>query len=198
MPSMTDSDSDSTQQADMPATGKRHSSKRRSAPILANGLTVQQECFAVAVSEGGSYADAYRGCYDCSNSKITTVYRMAYELGQHHKVGERIQQLVRERVRFGQHSPAALRQFVVERLVHEAKNCDAPGPRIKAIELIGKLADVGAFAQAVEDASKTAKSADTLKREIVQRLASLLGEGQAMLDITPADSAKVIDHKAKD
>jgi hypothetical protein len=42
-------------------------------------------------------------------------------------------------------NPLQIREFVVDSLQHEARTAQKPGDRLRALELLGKLADVAAF-----------------------------------------------------
>lgn len=64
-----------------------------------------------------------------------------------------------------------MRNFVANRLLEESDNPD-PKIRLKAIELIGKLTDVGAFTERIETKS-TNLSADELDRAIKEKLQAI-------------------------
>ena len=54
------------------------------------------------------------------------------------------QQQAVQRLRYSQ-NPLQIRSFVVDSLQHEARTAQRPADRLRALELLGKLADVGAF-----------------------------------------------------
>jgi hypothetical protein len=66
-----------------------------------------------------------------------------------------------------------LRAYTTNKLIEESENPD-PKVRIKALELLGKVKDVGLFTEKVEITHKT-KSDDELEAEIRQRLEVYMG-----------------------
>lgn len=107
-------------------------------------LTPKQRKFVRAMAEGSSKREAYLQAYDTrkdSRSVGITACHVAQEpkiqaaLAQHQAV---------ERLRYSQ-NPDQIRSFVVDQLQHEAKTAQKPNDRLRALELLGKLADVAAF-----------------------------------------------------
>lgn len=107
-------------------------------------LTPKQRKFVRAMAEGSSKREAYLQAYDTrkdSRSVGITACHVAQEpkiqaaLAQHQAV---------ERLRYSQ-NPDQIRTFVVDQLQHEAKTAQKPNDRLRALELLGKLADVAAF-----------------------------------------------------
>lgn len=58
-----------------------------------SGLTPQQDKFAQLVSEGNSYADAYRGAYNAEKMGINTIYVKSSELMSEGKISVRVREL---------------------------------------------------------------------------------------------------------
>lgn len=77
-----------------------------------------------------------------------------------------------------------LRSYTTNKLIEESENPD-PKVRIKALELLGKVKDVGLFTEKVEVTHKT-KSDDELEAEIRQRLEIYMGK----LDIVDAEEVE--------
>lgn len=107
-------------------------------------LTPQEKQFVQAIAEGASKRDAYIEAYEpqgSSRSTTTAAWRVAErkDVKQAIAVQEGIQ-----RLRYSQ-NPLDIRNFVVDSLQHEARTAQRPADRLKALELLGKLADVGAF-----------------------------------------------------
>jgi len=65
-----------------------------------------------------------------------------------------------------------LRGYVVAKLLEETKNPD-PRIRLKSLELVGKLTEVGSFTERIEVTTKT-ESTDELQDRIRSKLATLL------------------------
>jgi hypothetical protein len=107
-------------------------------------LTPQEKQFVQAIAEGASKRDAYIEAYEpqgSSRSTTTAAWRVAErkDVKQAIAVQEGIQ-----RLRYSQ-NPLQIREFVVDSLQHEARTAQKPGDRLRALELLGKLADVDAF-----------------------------------------------------
>lgn len=59
-------------------------------------LTPKQEGFCQRVASGSNYSDSYRGAYDCSHMKGSTINRNAAALEKDNKIATRIQVLNRK------------------------------------------------------------------------------------------------------
>lgn len=107
-------------------------------------LTPKQRKFVRAMAEGSSKREAYLQAYDTSGDP-KRVGVDAWEVANNPKVAKAIeQQQAVERLRYSQ-NPDQIRTFVVDQLQHEAKTAQKPNDRLRALELLGKLADVAAF-----------------------------------------------------
>lgn len=76
-------------------------------------------------------------------------------------------------------SATQIRHLVTNKLIQETENPD-PKVRIKALELLGKIGDVGLFTEKTE-VTITHQTTDDLRAKLKQRL-------QALRDVTPAES----------
>lgn len=61
-------------------------------------LTPKQAKFALAVANGSSLADAYRGAYNVRNMKAETIHGRAHELAKDGKVAGRIKEIQQDTV----------------------------------------------------------------------------------------------------
>jgi hypothetical protein len=86
-------------------------------------------------------------------------------------------------------SSVQIRHLVTNKLIQETENPD-PKVRIKALELLGKIGDVGLFTDKTE-ITVTHQSTDDLRAKLKQRL-------QALRDVTPVEEAITIDGQALD
>lgn len=84
-------------------------------------------------------------------------------------------------------SATQIRHLVTNKLVQETENPD-PKVRIKALELLGKIGDVGLFTEKTE-ITVTHQSTDDLRSKLKQRL-------QALRDVTPEEEPITIDGQA--
>ena len=78
---------------------------------------------------------------------------------------------------------ARLRNYVTNKLILESDDNDAR-IRIRALELLGKISDVGLFTEKSEITYKT-KSDDELDEELEKRIQSILTKNT--IDITPEE-----------
>lgn len=107
-------------------------------------LTPKQRQFVRAMAEGASKRDAYLSAYD-AHADSRSVGITACHIAAQPKIKSAIeQQRAVERLRYSQ-NPFQIREFVVDSLQHEARTAQKPGDRLRALELLGKLADVAAF-----------------------------------------------------
>ena len=139
------------------------------------GLTGKQSSFAKLVAEGSTLAGAYREAYDAEKMKPNTVFSSASRLMDKPQIAARVKVLVRAQEEDAQHDAARIRRFVIERLHVEAENADNASARIRALELLGKLSDVGAFVERIETDIKDERTAAEIEAELKETLASLLG-----------------------
>jgi hypothetical protein len=107
-------------------------------------LTAKQKQFVQAVAAGATNREAYLQAYDVSGSS-STISSTASRIAANPKVRAGIDQQVSvNRLRYSQ-NPLQIRSFVVDSLQHEARTAQRPADRLRALELLGKLADVAAF-----------------------------------------------------
>lgn len=107
-------------------------------------LTPKQRKFVRAMAEGSSKREAYLQAYD-TRKDSRSVGITACHVAQEPKIQAALaQQQAVERLRYSQ-NPDQIRTFVVDQLQHEAKTAQKPNDRLRALELLGKLADVAAF-----------------------------------------------------
>jgi len=107
-------------------------------------LTPKQRQFVRGLAEGMSKRDAYVSAYDAkADSRSTGI--TACTIAANPKIQLALQQQKAvERLRYSQ-NPLQIRSFVVDSLQHEARTAQRPADRLRALELLGKLADVSAF-----------------------------------------------------
>lgn len=99
------------------------------------------------------------------------------------------QQILKEYAHSIVTSATQIRHLVTNKLIQETENPD-PKVRIKALELLGKIGDVGLFTEKTE-ITVTHQSTDDLRARLKQRL-------NALRDVTPAEEPITIDGQALD
>ena len=145
-------------------------------------LTPKQREFARLVALGESKAGAYRGAYN-SKGKPTTQRSKGYELSQRADIKDTIEAFAQAKVFAEQHTPAQIRAFVIQQLTqHATDNEFPPATRVKALELLGKVAEVGAFVDRKEVVN--VQSSQTVRERLMQKLKHI-GSGTTG-DNTPA------------
>ena len=78
-----------------------------------------------------------------------------------------------QRLRYSQ-NPLDIRNFVVDSLQHEARTAQKPGDRLRALELLGKLADVDAFQTRTVITHERAGDTTARLREKLARLGGVI------------------------
>ena len=79
-----------------------------------------------------------------------------------------------------------VRHMVVNKLIQETENPDAR-IRVKALELLGKVSDVGLFTEK-QEITVTHQTSDDLRARLRQKL-------QKMVDVTPVEDAEIVDEE---
>lgn len=141
-----------------------------------NGLTVKQEAFAASVASGATLASSYRAAYDAGAMSASAIHNEASRLMDHPGIAHRVNALVRERQAKSSYDSARIMSHVVERLHAESIDTDnPPSARVRALELLGRLGAVQAFAPASADAVTDAAPAD-LAASLEARLRAMLAK----------------------
>ena len=110
-----------------------------------DGLTRKQRAFALATLECATLSEAYRQTYDAAGMRPASIRKEASKLIANPAVARLIERKTAEKERDQRTEGARLREFIRERLVREATEADSDAARVRAVELLGKLAGVQAF-----------------------------------------------------
>ena len=134
----------------------------------ASGLTLKQEAFAVALSEGATNVEAYRKAYDASGMQQTSVEVEGCKLASHPKVTQRVQDLLAVKQAKAAHVEARASDRIWRGVWELAEGEDTP-PAVKAtaLGLAAKLA--GMLTDKVEVTAPG--SAHDIEQELIARLA---------------------------
>ncbi len=135
-------------------------------------LTGKQEIFCQRIVDGYTQADAIRAAYDVSKSSNQAIYVMGCKAMANPKIVERVAEIRAARDRVTSLDGVALKAFVIERLKIEAEEAKQDGARVRALELLGKLTEVGAFAEQRIDISprKTEQQVEREIKDLLERL----------------------------
>jgi hypothetical protein len=131
-------------------------------------LTGKMKAFAHAVALGETKAEAYRKAYKANASKRTMACK-PYELMRDERIQREVQayQLALEAEKH--RNPAQLKALLVQQLVqHSLDEEFPPAQRMKALQLIGNLFEVGAFLERKESVI-VHKSSD-IRTRLLERL----------------------------
>ena len=146
-------------------------------------LTAKQACFVRAlVSTDGdgkpmSLSQAYRECYDVSRMTAKSVHERASILASQNKVRARREALEAQKDASAVRSTHSRLEFIISQLELEAlgKGADSnSASRVRALELLGKLADQGGSLFQDRVQHDAPRDADAIKAELEQRLSRLL------------------------
>lgn len=171
-------------------------------------LTSKQKAFAHAVALGETKAEAYRKAYkqDATQNTLST---QPYVLARDARIAREVEayQLALEAEKH--RNPIQLKALLVQQLVqHSLDEGFPPAQRMKALQMIGNLFEVGAFLERKE-VTTVSKSTD-IRTRLLERLGTLTPvivddpltlmdeiKGNALAVLTPsAPTAPVPTHEA--
>ncbi len=142
-----------------------------------NRLTGKQEAFAQHVAKGNTLKASVRRAYDAENMTDKSCYEMGCRMMRNAKIAARVDGLIEANTRAALHKGGSLKAFVIERLQEEAMNAKQDGARVRALELLGKLTEVGAFADVSIDRTpkRTEAEVEADIKDLLERLRSQPG-----------------------
>ena len=148
-------------------------------------ITHKQREFARAVAMGQSKANAYRVSHKAKPSK-STINSEPYKLARDPRIAREVE-AYRLALEAEKHrNPVQLKALLVQQLVQHSLDEDfPPAQRMKALQLIGQLFEVGAFLERKET-TVVHKSTD-IRTRLLERLGTLTDvkvkdEGRALMD----------------
>ncbi len=107
-------------------------------------LSPRERQFVQRMAEGAGKREAFIEAFEPGGTS-RSVSTAAWKVGKRPEVQQALaQQQAVQRLRYSQ-NPLDIRGFVVDSLQHEARTAQRPADRLRALELLGRLADVGAF-----------------------------------------------------
>ncbi len=131
-------------------------------------ITSKQKAFAHAVALGQSKAQAYRGSHKAKPA-ASTINSEPYKLAANPRIAKEIAAYKLAIEAEKHRTPAQLKALLVQQLVEHSLNDDfPPAQRMKALQLIGQLFEVGAFLERKESVI-IHKSAD-IRARLLDRL----------------------------
>lgn len=168
---MTDNTQDNSTPALTVIEGGKRSGK------TASGLTVKQEKFCQLMAQGLSNADSYRGAYDTSAMKDSTIYNEASKLSARQDIAARIEAIIAEKTRKNSMLTERQREKNSDRIWRKMwamiDDAETP-PAVKAnlLSLGAKAAGMLTDKVEIENKSPDSKS---IEAELLERLQRLTG-----------------------
>jgi len=141
-------------------------------PAGAKQLTKKQRDFAEAVALGQTKAQAYRNSYK-ANPAPSTIVTAPYTLAADPRVKREIEAF-RVAIEASKHrTPGQLREHLIHQLVQHSINPETPpAQQIKALELIGRLYEVGAFEE--RRTTTVIHKSENIKRDLIDRIKQVI------------------------
>lgn len=156
------------------AIGARAEAKAAQKGAETPTLTPVEEDFCQLAVSGYSLEAAA----EASGLKATPGWgRYAHEYAKKAHIAARINALMEDRRDSLINEGERLRAFIKARLEEEASNAREGATRIRALEMLGKMADVGAFAERVKMDVTDASDPEDIKRLLQEKLKRMTGRG---------------------
>lgn len=153
-------------------------------------ITGKMKAFAHAVALGETKANAYRQAYKPNASKRTLACK-PYELMRDERIQREVE-AYRLALEAEKHrNPAQLKALLVQQLVQHSLDEDfPPAQRMKALQLIGNLFEVGAFLERKE--VTTVRKSTDIRTRLLERLGTVtavIDDGLTLMDEIRGDGA---------
>ena len=149
--------------------------------IKLNDLTAKQAAFVRCLLKGDpasgkpmSQSDAYRHAYDADNMSDAAIWNEASKLCAHPVVSIRLHAGMKRLEDGALHSGLSLRSHVQRELYQLSTHADTDQAKIRSLELLGKLDNVGAFIERHETTDTELTSAQ-VRAEIERKLKEKFG-----------------------
>jgi len=141
-------------------------------PAGSKPLTKKQRDFAHAVAMGQTKAQAYRDAYK-QDATYRTIRTAPYEVAAVPSVSREIE-AYRVAIEASKHrTPGQLREHLIHQLVQHTINPETPpAQQIKALELIGRLYEVGAFEE--RKTTTVIHKSENIKRDLIDRIKQVI------------------------
>ena len=139
-------------------------------------LTAYQLKFVQNILSGMNQTDAYRGAgYDTSRSSDKTVHELASRLFANDKISSRIKAGQARQENAALLSGLATRQHIQRTLYGLTTDGENDAAKLKACDLLGRLTDVAAFTERVEQVTDN-RTPEELTKELETRLREAFGD----------------------
>jgi len=151
-------------------------------------ITHKQREFARALAMGQSKAQAYRVSHKANPSK-NTITSEPYKLARDPRIAREVEAYKLAIEAEKHRTPAQLKALLVQQLVEHSLNDDfPPAQRMKALQLIGNLFEVGAFLERKE--SVVVHKSSDIRTRLLERLGKIT-------DVTAKDDGSTLMEEIK-
>ena len=151
-------------------------------------ISSKAKAFAHAVALGNSKASAYRQSYNPKPAK-STIVTAPYKLAADARIKREIEAYKLAIEAEKHRTPAQLKALLVQQLVEHSLNDDfPPAQRMKALQLIGNLFEVGAFLERKE--SVVVHKSSDIRTRLLERLGRVT-------DVTAKDDGSTLMEEIK-
>lgn len=148
-------------------------------------LTHKQKTFAKQVALGKPKAEAYRHAYD-TKAKPPSVASDAHRLANKPDISLMIEAYKRAFEAREYRNPERLRELVIHQLTEMALNPEVKdAQRIKSLELLGKVAEVGAFMDRKE--TKVIHESSKIKEKLLDQIKTIINIDAKEINADDAD-----------
>jgi hypothetical protein len=143
-------------------------------------LTHKQKTFAKQVALGKPKTEAYRIAYD-TKAKKSTQATDAHKVANNPNVSQMIEAYKRAFEAREYQKPERLRELVIHQLTEMALNPEVKdAQRIRSLELLGKVSEVGAFTERKE--TKVIHESSKIKEKLLEQLKTIINVDAKELD----------------
>ena len=157
-------------------------------------LSPRERQFVQRMAEGAGKREAFIEAFEPGGTS-RSVSTAAWKVAKRPEVQQALaQEKAVQRLRYSQ-NPTEIRNFVVDSLQHEARTAQRPSDRLRALELLGKLADVDAFQTRTVITHERGSDTTAKLKEKLARLGGVIDvEAHARTDAHEHASAGVHAH----
>jgi len=143
-------------------------------------LTHKQKTFAKQVALGKPKTEAYRIAYD-TKAKKSTQATDAHKVANNPNVSQMIEAYKRAFEAREYQKPERLRELVIHQLTEMALNPEVKdAQRIKSLELLGKVSEVGAFTERKE--TRVIHESSKIKERLIEQLKTIINVDASEID----------------
>lgn len=159
-------------------------------------LTTRQERFLDQLMRGNTMVGAYRAAYNVAPTRAHhSVFSDAWKLAQHPLIVLELRAAAMQKHASRVKSSHEIREYVIERLLTESQHAHQDASRIRALELLGKLAEVSMFVTKTEH-KVIRDDPEELKRSLVSKLHEFFRvNSPALLTSDTVEEAAIIPDK---